>query len=128
MRAADVVVLTSIQDRQGRREGIPVTLMEAMACGLPVVSTRQSGIPELVEDGGTGFLTEPGDSRAIAEALEKLAASPELRQRMGEEGRKRVLERFDLRKNTAALAELFIASSASRAARAPAGKGRRQPA
>jgi glycosyltransferase involved in cell wall biosynthesis len=126
MRDADVVALTSIQDRQGRREGVPVTLMEAMACGLPVVSTLQSGIPELVESGRTGFLTEPGDSQGIADALEKLAGSPELRLRMGEEGRKRVLERFDLRKNTVALAELFIASSASRAPQRAGEPERRQ--
>lgn len=97
MRAAHVQVLCSIQDRAGRREGIPVALMEAMSCGLPVVASRISGVPELVEDGGSGLLTPPGDAGAIAEALERLARSPALRRRLGRAGRATVVEHFDLR-------------------------------
>jgi glycosyltransferase involved in cell wall biosynthesis len=97
MRAAHVQVLCSVQDRAGRREGIPVALMEAMSCGLPVVASRISGVPELVEHGRSGLLTPPGDARAIAEALERLARSPALRRRLGRAGRATVVEHFDLR-------------------------------
>ncbi len=113
MRRAHVAVLPSILERQGRREGIPVTLMEAMASGLPVVSSRLSGIPELVESGTAGLLTPPGDSTAVADALETLWRSPELRERMGRAGREKVLREFNLRKNAARLARLFLDSSGS---------------
>jgi glycosyltransferase involved in cell wall biosynthesis len=107
MRAAHVQVLCSVQDRAGRREGIPVALMEAMSCGLPVVASAISGIPELVEDGRTGLLTPPGDARAIADALERLARSADLRSELGRAGREAVVRRFDLRVQARALAELL---------------------
>lgn len=103
MRAAHVLVLPSIQDRAGRREGIPVTLMEAMSCGLPVVASRISGIPELVEDERSGLLVPPGDARSLAAALERLRLAPELRARLGQGGRARVEAAFDLRAGAAAL-------------------------
>jgi glycosyltransferase involved in cell wall biosynthesis len=109
LRSADAAVLPSILDRAGRREGIPVSLMEAMACGLPVVSSRLSGIPELVEDGRSGFLVAPGDSRGVADALEKLCRSRELREAMGAAGRQKVLDEFNLKRNAARLAELLAA-------------------
>lgn len=111
MHAADVVILPSVLASRGNREGIPVTLMEAMACGLPVVSSRLSGIPELVRHQETGLLTEPGDDAGIADALEQLASDPELRRRYGRAGRAWVREAFDFRTNTAALAELFRAQT-----------------
>ncbi len=108
MRAAHVLVLPSIQDRSGRREGIPVTLMEAMSCSLPVVASDLSGIPELVETERTGLLTRPGDARDIAVALERLHASPELRKRLGRAGRERVRGEFNLRKSAERLADLIL--------------------
>ncbi|MBF0142978.1 MAG: glycosyltransferase [Magnetococcales bacterium] len=107
MQSADVVALTSVMGPEGEREGIPVALMEAMACERPVVSSRLSGIPELVIEGETGFLTEPGDSEAIATALARLAADPELCQKLGEAGRRRVLAEYHLAKNAAVLAGMF---------------------
>ncbi len=107
MKAATVVVQPSAPDRQGRREGIPVALMEAMSAGLPVVTSRLSGIPELVEDGVSGILTEPGDPRGIADALQRLASSPELRARLGRGGREKVCAEFDLRRNVRVLAQRF---------------------
>jgi glycosyltransferase involved in cell wall biosynthesis len=96
LAAADVAVLASHPTRSGRREGIPVALMEAMMSGLPVVASALSGIPELVEDGRTGFLVPSGDPRALAERLERLVGEPELRRRMGAAGRAKVAAEFDI--------------------------------
>jgi glycosyltransferase involved in cell wall biosynthesis len=116
MRTADVVVLPSILGTRGDREGIPMVLMEACACGRPVVSSRQSGIPELVEHGREGLLCPPGDAHALAVALQRLAENPSLRQRMGEAGRRRVLSDFDQRHSAAALAGLLTAAADGRSA------------
>jgi len=102
---ADVMVLTSIETGAGRKEGIPVALMEGMASGLPVVSSRLSGIPELVEDGISGLLFTPGNATEVADALERLANDPELRTRMGRAARATVEASFDLAKNAQTLAE-----------------------
>lgn len=109
---ADAAVLASVRTASGRREGIPVSLMEAQAMALPVVSSRQSGIPELVADGETGLLVAPGDAEALAEALERLAGDPELCLKMGRAGREKVRREYDQRRNVAALAELFRAGPA----------------
>jgi glycosyltransferase involved in cell wall biosynthesis len=93
---ADVVVAPSVPTPDGRREGIPVALMEAAACGLPVIGTRLTGVPELVRDGEVGLLVEPGDAEGLATALETLARDPQLRVTMGARGRKHVLREFDL--------------------------------
>lgn len=108
MRAAHVLVLPSVLDREGRREGIPVTLMEAMSCGLPVVASRISGIPELVEHERSGLLVPPGDARGLADALERLRASPELRARLGHGARAKVEADFDLRAGARRLAEEIL--------------------
>jgi len=67
-----------------------------MMAGLPVVATEVGGVPELVENGVTGFLVPPRDPDALAEALQKLLNDPELRQRMGEAGREKALREFTL--------------------------------
>ena len=102
---SDVVALTSVQVRSGSREGIPVALMEAMACGLPVVASRLSGIPELVEDGVTGCLVPPGDPDAIATAMERLAANPALREQLGRDARRQIEKSYDLSRNAQVLAQ-----------------------
>lgn len=90
-------------------EGVPVVLMEAMACELAVVTTRTMGIPELVEDGVGGLLVAPSDPDALADALERLAADPSLRRSLGAAGRARVQQAFELTRTIddlgAALAE-----------------------
>jgi glycosyltransferase involved in cell wall biosynthesis len=68
--------------------------LEAMACGTPVIATRVGGIPEVVVDGETGWLVEPGDPAALAEALGRALADPERGRRMGEAGRRRVEAHF----------------------------------
>jgi colanic acid/amylovoran biosynthesis glycosyltransferase len=94
---AHVAVLASHPTPSGKREGIPVALMEAMASRLPVVASAVSGIPELVENGRTGILVPPADPTALADALERLAADPLLRDWMGAAGREKVQREFDLR-------------------------------
>ncbi len=96
LAAADVAVLASHPTRSGKREGIPVALMEAMMSGLPVVASALSGIPELVEDERTGFLVPPGDPLALADRLERLVGAPELRSRLGAAGRAKVTTEFDI--------------------------------
>lgn len=76
MLASHVVVVPSVTGSSGEMEGIPVVLMEAMALGVPVVSTRHSGIPELVRDGETGLLVEERDAQALALALQRLRSCP----------------------------------------------------
>ena len=104
LRGADVLAAPSVPTRGGKREGIPVVLMEAMATGLPVVASRLSGIPELVTDGVDGLLVPPGDDIALADALARLAADPALRARLGAAGRETVLRDFDVDRNAALLA------------------------
>jgi glycosyltransferase involved in cell wall biosynthesis len=84
----DAVVLTSAS------EGTPVTIIEALAAGRPVVATRVGGVPDVVDEGETGFLVRPGDTHALAERLEILQRNPERRRTMGELGRERVLQRY----------------------------------
>jgi glycosyltransferase involved in cell wall biosynthesis len=108
---ASVVVLATVHASNGKREGIPNVLKEAMACGLPVVGSTISGIPELVDDGRSGLLVPPGDSVALADALERLKRDPTLRRRMGEAGRAKIEEQFSLEKSTARRAALFLGAS-----------------
>lgn len=93
---ADVLVAPSVPTTDGRREGIPVVLMEAMASAIPVISSRLSGIPELVTDGIHGFLTDPGDVDALCRAIQTLCADPGLREHMGAAGRATVQQHFSL--------------------------------
>jgi colanic acid/amylovoran biosynthesis glycosyltransferase len=125
LSAADVFALASVATRRGKREGIPVVLMEAMASGLPVVASALSGIPELVESGRTGLLVPPRDATALADALHTLHNDARLRQRMGQAGRETVLREFDLSTNAAALATLFLTSR--RQEETPRGEGHPPP-
>ncbi len=75
-------------------EGTPVSVIEALAAGRPVVATRVGGVPDVVRDGVDGFLAGVGDAEVLARRLAELAADPELRERMGASGRERVLRRY----------------------------------
>ena len=88
LSAADAFLLTSIS------EGIPLTIIEAMAAGLPVVSTRVGGVAEVVTDGVTGLMTNAGDDSSLANHLHRLANSAGLRGRFGDAGRERAFENF----------------------------------
>lgn len=88
LASADIFVLPSYN------EGLPISLLEAMSWEIPVVSTTVGGIPELIRDGEDGFLIEAGDVPALTRALERLAADPALRARMGLAGRRQVADAF----------------------------------
>lgn len=88
-------------------EGVPVVLMEAMASELPVVSTKIAGIPELVSDGQSGLLVEPGDAQEVAAALVDLSGSADMRYSMGVNGRQRVVETYSAEVNARILAAAF---------------------
>jgi glycosyltransferase involved in cell wall biosynthesis len=103
LKRVDVLALPSIPTSNGRREGIPVVLMEAMASGVPVVASGISGIPELVENEVSGLLVRPRDPEALATALKRLYQDPALCQRIGLAGRDKVLQEFDLYTNAALL-------------------------
>lgn len=107
LQTADCYVQPSIIEPSGKMEGIPVALMEALACELPVVATRISGVPELVRPGETGLLAPPADIAALARALAAIYQDAESADAFGCAGRRLVLEQFDLRKNVDQLASLF---------------------
>jgi glycosyltransferase involved in cell wall biosynthesis len=107
LHEATILVAPSVPTRDGRREGIPVVLMEALGSGVPAVASDLSGIPELVRDGQSGLLARPGDAASLADAIARLARDPELRARLGAEGRRIVLEEFDERKTAEELCRLF---------------------
>ncbi len=90
LAAADVVVLPSLS------EGMPLVALEAMALGRPVVATCVGGIPEVVEDGVTGILVEPRDPQALASAILRLVARPQLARALGEAGEAHVRARYTI--------------------------------
>ena len=91
-------------------EGMPLVVLEAMAAGVPVVASAVSGIPEVVEDGETGWLVPPEDPRALEQALEDVLARPREARRRGEAGRRRVEERFRPANAAARWREAVLAS------------------
>ncbi len=102
----DLFVLPSVDLGDGLQEGIPVSLMEAMAYGVPVIGTRTGGIPELLE-GDAGLLVPPRDPEALAEAIARLATDLDLRRTVGQRGRERVEKEFSVEAVVRRLAEWF---------------------
>ena len=107
MRKATVMVLPCIVSNSGDRDGLPTVLLEAMATGIPVVTTTVSGGPEIVRDGENGYLVEPGDSRALAKQISQILNDTASAKTMGRASRLRTEELFSLEQNVGVLAELF---------------------
>ncbi len=106
-RAASVLAAPSRILADGDRDGIPNVIAEAMACGVPIVATRVSGIPELVADGVNGLLVEPDDPVALAAALARVGHDRDLAHRLGDGGRSTIAERFDGERLAGEVAALF---------------------
>lgn len=114
IRAADIFTLACVLDRAGASDVFPTVILEAMASGRPIVSTRIAGIPEMVDHEKNGFLVQPGDIPALADSLEKLLRSPEMRQEFGKAARAKIEREFQSSHTVSGLKALF-----DRYARAP---------
>ncbi|MEK6677081.1 MAG: glycosyltransferase family 4 protein [Planctomycetota bacterium] len=99
MRRSACFALPCIQAKDGNVDALPTVLLESLACGCPSVSTRLSGVPEIIADGESGLLVEPGDSKALAAAIRRVLLEPELAARLSRQGRQRAEERFDVTRN-----------------------------
>jgi glycosyltransferase involved in cell wall biosynthesis len=107
---ASVFVLPSVLDPEGGMDNLPTVIMEAMATGLPVISTSIAGIPEMVVQHETGFLVQPADPIALAKAIEDVSDDRLLAQKLGEAGHQRAQELFSIEKNVRELCALIDAS------------------
>ena len=106
--ASDVLVLPSLS------EGVPRSILEAMALGKPVVASRVGGVAGVVEDGDTGLLVEPGDVGGLADRLRRMIADPGLCARMGRRAREVALTRYSLRRNIAGLRAIYAEVAGNR--------------
>ena len=104
----DIFVAPCVVHASGRRDGIPNTVIEALAYALPVISTTVNALPEVVRDHETGLAIPPGDPQALAEAVLRLVGHPEEARRMGRNGALLARDMFDAHTNNLRLAELFI--------------------
>ncbi|MFQ5805238.1 MAG: glycosyltransferase family 4 protein [Phycisphaerae bacterium] len=103
MQHSSCFVLPCVQANDGNIDALPTVLLEALASGCPSVSTRLSGVPEIIEDGVSGLLVEPGDDKALAGAIRKVLLNPDLAASLARGGRRRAVERFDIRRNVAVM-------------------------
>lgn len=116
VQQAAVLAAPCVIGRDGNRDGLPTVILEAMALGTPVVATDVTGIPEVLHDGRTGLLAPQGDPVALANALQRLLANPDLRERLAGSARDQIERSFDAREQVTALHALFT--------NAPVGSGR----
>jgi len=107
LAAGTVFVLPSVIDPDGGRDNLPTVIMEAMATGLPVISTAIGGIPEMVVENETGILVSPGDPGALASAIEKVIIDLSFARHLGEQGQKRAANLFSIEKNARSLIRIF---------------------
>ena len=112
LAAGTVFVLPSVVDPGGGRDNLPTVIMEAMATGLPVVSTGIGGIPEMVIDNETGFLVSAGDADGLADALDRVIIDLALAKKLGQAGHERAETLFSIQKNVRSLLALFDANLA----------------
>jgi glycosyltransferase involved in cell wall biosynthesis len=108
---ADIFALGCVVADSGDRDGIPVSLMEAMASGIPVVSTPVTGVPELIEDGRSGLLVQQRDSEALADAIARLLDDEGLATRLAAAGRRKIVDDFLVSDSAAKMAAIFRAIS-----------------
>ena len=104
---SDIFVLPCIRSKNGDMDGTPTALMEAMALEVPVISTKISGIPELIENGKEGFLVEAENVEQLANALKILLQDEDMRTKMGRRGRKKIEEKFNIHKEVEKLERVW---------------------
>jgi glycosyltransferase involved in cell wall biosynthesis len=104
LSSSDLFVIPSIRDKHGNIDGLPTVLLEAMACGVPVVASRLGGIPLVIADGKNGRLVPPGDATALSRALLELIQDAILRSALGKQARMDVVTKF----NWSNVAKVFI--------------------
>lgn len=107
MLKADIFCLPSVTASSGDSEGLGMVFLEAAVSSIPVVATKHGGIPEAVENGITGFLVPEKNSQALADKFKLLIESPELRKSMGQAARLMVEEKFDIKKQSKKLEEIY---------------------
>lgn len=103
LRSATIAIVPSLW-----QEAFSLTVIEAMASGIPVIASKVGGIPEIIEDGRSGILVEPGNVRAFTDAIERLLSDDSMRREIGQYGREQVLKYFDLKNTLAKLEAIFI--------------------
>jgi glycosyltransferase involved in cell wall biosynthesis len=107
-KQSSLFALPCVVQADGERDGIPNVILEALAMELPVVSTRHSGIPEVIEDGENGLLVPPETEIPLVDALAQLLDDPELRQKLGSKGRTTIMRSFSVESNVEKLLKEFI--------------------
>ena len=114
--AHDIFVAPCVIHASGRRDGIPNTVIEALSCAMPVVSSNIHALPEVVRNGETGLTVPPNDPEALADAIQWFMEHPDEARRMGRQGQELVRKMFDPEINSRSLAELFSTHHARREA------------
>ncbi|HXW86540.1 MAG TPA: glycosyltransferase [Candidatus Bathyarchaeia archaeon] len=109
LASSHIFILPSVTDAENNQEGIPNALKEAMAIGLPVITTYEAGIPELVKDGVEGFLVEQKDVYGLAERIDHLIKHPEIWEKMGKNGREKIEKEYEKNSLNNTLLALFEA-------------------
>jgi len=104
---ATIFVLSCIPAKNNDRDGIPNVLIEAMGCQVPVISTKFSGIPEIIEDGVNGLLVDPANEKALADAMSGLLDNARIQKKIAQNGRITIEKKFDINKNIEQLLKLF---------------------
>ena len=113
MQTATMLVLPCVVTSSGDRDGLPTVLLEALACGLPCISTSVTGVPEIIGHGKNGLLAKPNDPLSLARCMTRLLANPAERECFALAGRRKAEADFDLTKNVASLRAMFERSSAT---------------
>lgn len=108
LRSASVFLQHSVTAANGDEEGLPVSILEAMAEGVPVVSTRHAGIPEAVIDDHNGYLVEPGDCTQMASHTIRLLLDAPLRRRLGAAGRQTIIDRYSIEGSIRSLRDVLL--------------------